>query len=224
MPGQGAPSSWGRVRRRHSLRIGMLALATGWLFVVLILALATRPGPAHAGALVPGNLPNAAEDVCSTPTPPAACTPTSATPTYTPTTPTTQVTPTTQSTSTAQATDTSVAATPFPTDTPASQPTRAVFSQPTLGTTSGSGPSSFSPENVASYGLVIFTSLGCVLGVIGLSTLAFAGFTLSSDGWGPVIKAVLLGNRRGRRRFDRRPSGARPGVRASAPRSRDERW
>jgi hypothetical protein len=80
-----------------------------------------------------------------------------------------------------------------------------VFSQPTLGATSGSGPAGVSPDNLASYGLVVFTTLGCILGVVGLIAVAFTGLTLSSDGWGPLIKAVLLGNRRGKRRFDSRP-------------------
>ncbi len=196
MPGKGSPVARSAARRRM-LRVGLIALAAGWLF--LALALTISPGHVLARPLVPGNLPL-----------PAA-------PTNTPMGSPTATNPPATATPTTQATDTPVPATPTPTDTPAAQPTRAVFSEPTLGTTSGSGPAGFSPENLASYGLVISTVLGCVLGVVGLIALAFTGLTLSSDGWGPLIKAVLLGNRRGRRRFDRRPPrNTRPGRQASS--------
>ena len=198
MPGKGAPVARSAARRRL-LRAGLVALAAGWL--LLVLALTIGSGQALAQPIVMGNLPASPP----TNTPPTGPT---ATPTNTPTSMPATATPTTQ------ATATPVPAAPTPTDTPAAQPTRAVFSEPTLGTTSGSGPAGFSPENLASYGLVISTVLGCVLGVVGLIALAFTGLTLSSDGWGPLIKAVLLGNRRGRRRFNSRPRNTRPGRQA----------
>ena len=198
MPGKGAPVARSAARRRL-LRAGLVALAAGWLF--LVLALTAGAGRAQAQPFVLGNL-SIPVSTTGTPIPTGPA----ATPTNTPALAT--ATPTTQ------ATATPVPAAPTPTDTPAAQPTRAVFSEPTLGTTSGSGPAGFSPENLASYGLVISTVLGCVLGVIGLIALAFTGLTLSSDGWGPLIKAVLLGNRRGRRRFNSRPRNTRPGRQA----------
>ncbi len=71
--------------------------------------------------------------------------------------------------------------------------------------------------------LLLSTVLGCVLGVVGLIALAFTGLTLSSDGWGPLIKAVLLGNRRGRRRFDPRPPrNTRPGRQAPSTHPYDD--
>jgi hypothetical protein len=178
MPGKGAPAARSAARRRM-LRAGLVALAAGWLF--LALALTAGAGLALAQPFAPHPLIPAT----TTNTPTATDTP--------------------AATATTPATDTPVPATPAPTDTSGPQPTRAVFSEPTLGATSGSGPAGFSPGNLASYGLVIFTVLGCVLGVVGLIALAFTGLTLNSDGWGPLIKAVLLGNRRGKRRFDHRP-------------------
>ena len=63
--------------------------------------------------------------------------------------------------------------------------------------------SGFSPSDLDSNGLTIFATLGCILGLIGLLALTIAWITLMSDGWGPMLKAVLLGNRRGKRRFNR---------------------
>lgn len=76
------------------------------------------------------------------------------------------------------------------------------------------------PSDLASNGLTIFATLGCIIGLIGLLALTIAWITLMSDGWGPMLKAVALGNRRGRRRFKRAgvDSGrrGREGVRSVA--------
>jgi hypothetical protein len=80
--------------------------------------------------------------------------------------------------------------------------------QPGVGSSdSGGGIASFSPTQLTSSGLVIFTTLGCLLGVGGLAALAIGGISLVSDGWGPLLVVLLLGNRRGKRRFARKPNG-----------------
>lgn len=66
----------------------------------------------------------------------------------------------------------------------------------------------FSPADMSSNGLFVFTTLGCVMGLLGLLAVLVTWVTLVSDGWGPVLKALILGNRRGKRRFGR---GSRAG-------------
>jgi hypothetical protein len=87
------------------------------------------------------------------------------------------------------------------------QPTRVNLGQPAVGSSdSGGGISGFSPTQLTSNGLIIFTTLGCLLGVGGIAALAIGSISLVSDGWGPLLVVLLLGNRRGRRRFARRPT------------------
>jgi hypothetical protein len=87
------------------------------------------------------------------------------------------------------------------------QPTRVNLGQPGVGNSdNGGGISSFSPAQLTSNGLIIFTTLGCLLGVGGIAALAIGGISLVSDGWGPLLVALLLGNRRGRRQFARKAS------------------
>jgi hypothetical protein len=138
------------------------------------------------------------------------------------------VTPTAEATATkaAQASPTKGATTPTvaPTATTASsgndngnsggggpagpQPTRVNLGQPGVGSSdSGGGISAFSPTQLTSSGLIIFTTLGCLLGVGGLAALAIGGISLVSDGWSPLLVVLLLGNRRGKRRFARKPTG-----------------
>jgi hypothetical protein len=104
---------------------------------------------------------------------------------------------------------------------PTVAPTVGATAQPTADTASTSaGPT---PITLTSNGLAIFTSLGCLLGVIGLLALVIAWITLVSDGWGPMLKALIVGNRRGRLRFARRPTNSRarltgpPGRATPAP-------
>jgi hypothetical protein len=153
------------------------------------------------------------------------------TPTATPTTAATN-TPTTAPTKTSAPT-----ATAAPTAAPTSggssngggvgpQPTRQSLAQPTIGTSQSGPAGSFTPSDLTSPWLLVFSTLGCVLGLLALGTVLVTWYLLASDGWGPVIKAVLLGNRKGRRRFGMRESGPARGARrpepmpVAAPRSR----
>jgi hypothetical protein len=88
------------------------------------------------------------------------------------------------------------------------QPTRVNLGQPGVGSSdSGGGIAGFSPTQLTSNGLIIFTTLGCLLGVGGIAALAIGGISLVSDGWGPLLVVLLLGNRRGKRHFARKQTG-----------------
>lgn len=107
---------------------------------------------------------------------------------------------------------------------PTVAPTVSATAQPTADTAGTSGAPT--PITLTSNALAIFTTLGCLLGVIGLLALVIAWITLVSDGWGPMLKALIVGNRRGRLRFARRPTNSRarltgpPGRATPAPRER----
>jgi hypothetical protein len=106
------------------------------------------------------------------------------------------------------------------------QPTRQNLAQPTIGASQNGPTTGFSPSNLTSPWMLVFSALGCVLGIIALGTLLVTWYLLVSGGWGPLLKAVLLGNRKGKRNFARRKSGPARGVRqpermpASAMRAR----
>jgi hypothetical protein len=93
------------------------------------------------------------------------------------------------------------------------QPTVQNLAAPTIGADQGGPTASFSPSNLSSPWMLVFSTLGCVLGVIALGTLLVTWYLLVSDGWGPLVKAVLLGNRKGKRHFTRRKAGATRGTR-----------
>jgi hypothetical protein len=196
--------------RRDAGRV--IVLAVGWF--LLAATLLPRPAQAH---LVPAT--------ATIPVPPTATTaaPTN-TPINTPTTaPTVLATDTPISSSATNTPPPGATATATATQRPSSggnnggnnggngggvgpQPTRVNLSQPTVGSSdSGAGISDFSPSKLASNGLFFLTTLGCVFGIAGIAALAIGGVSLVSDGWGPLLVVLLLGNRRGRRRFPRKP-------------------
>ncbi|HEX9058409.1 MAG TPA: hypothetical protein VF818_12850 [Ktedonobacterales bacterium] len=84
---------------------------------------------------------------------------------------------------------------------PGPQPTRVILSQPTIGVSASGGVADFSPSGMNSYVLLMLSTLGCVFGIGGLIAAVVTWYMLVNQGWGPMIKAVLLGNRRGQRRF-----------------------
>jgi hypothetical protein len=210
----------------HLRRPLMVALTLGWLALALGVVLGadqTLAAPAGPGGIAVGHtplLPAPSGPPLSTNTPTSTATSTSSpTPTATPATSPT-ATPTRGPTATP---------TVAPTDTPVpsngngggggggggsggsggggsggTQPTRVVLSQPTIGAGGAGGIGDFSPADMSSNGLFIFSTLGCVVGILGLIAAAITWVLLVSEGWGPLLKAVLLGNRKGRRRFRRR--------------------
>jgi hypothetical protein len=202
--------AFGRLLARPAVRsraLGVVA-AAAWCLAAVLLLPQVPFGATHAAAYA---LPATSGLTPTIPLP-------SVTPSVSMQSPTVDATTTT----TPQATATKGAETPTaaPTATTASsggsdnsggpvgpQPTRVNLGQPAVGSSdNGGGISGFSPAQLTSNGLVVFSTLGCLLGVGGIAALAIGGISLVSDGWGPLLVVLLLGNRRGRRRFARKPS------------------
>ena len=196
-----------QVRRRLIAGLALL-----WCLALVGLLRAGPIGPAWAAGAAWGQSGRAAIPSGS-PT---------ATPTATPSTPAPSPT-TAQPTATSAPTSAPTAA-PQPTATQpavsgaggaAPQPTRQNLAQPTIGASQQGPVGSYTPSNLASPWLLVLSALGCVFGLLGLGTLMVTWYLLASDGWTPVVKAVLLGNRKGKRRFPQRSSG--PSGRARRP-------
>jgi hypothetical protein len=83
------------------------------------------------------------------------------------------------------------------------EPTRVSLGVPAVATAANGPTTGFAPAGLTSNGLLIATTLGCIVGILGLMAVLVTWFVLSSNGWGPLLKSVLLGNRKGRRRFHR---------------------
>ena len=185
-------------------RVLLVAIALVWAVLLFALLPGAPPTAVRAGALLQPSPTDTPTDI-----------PTD-TPTDTPT-----ITPTAPPASTATSVPPTATTAPL---APTPVTTRIDLSQPTLGTSTGDTASTFTPSNLASSGLAIFTTLGCIVGLIGLLAVAIAWITLVSDGWGPMLKAVVRGNRRGRLRFPRKGASGRDATRerppSSAPRSR----
>lgn len=196
----------------------LVAIALAWVALLFALLPGARPAPAQARALhqvAAMNQPTTGKpSVTSTPTTAPADSPTAP-----PASTATAVPPT--ATASSGSTQSSGGGSQAPTPIT----TRIDLSQPTLGTTNSTITSTFTPSNLASNGLAIFTALGCIVGVIGLLAVGITWITLVSDGWGPLLKAVVRGNRRGKLRFTRKGAERRVAKREQAPvsasRSRD---
>jgi hypothetical protein len=190
----------------------VLLLAAGWLALIVLLGIVVlAAGAAQAVMASPSPINN--PDPCSTP--PATCTPTVPAPTDTPPAPTATAPAATD-------TPTTAADTPVPTDTPdpsggggvggggvggggggggdqsgGAQPTKVVLAQPTV-SSDNSPLASLSPGAISSNGLLIATSLSCVVAILGLIVAAVAMYVLVNGGYGPFLKALVLGKRAGR--------------------------
>jgi hypothetical protein len=73
-----------------------------------------------------------------------------------------------------------------------------VLAQPTVGSGGDSPLASLSPAALNSNGLLIATSLSCVVAVLGLIVAVVAIYVLVNGGYGPFLRALVLGKRAGR--------------------------
>ncbi|HLZ24833.1 MAG TPA: hypothetical protein VKQ30_22155 [Ktedonobacterales bacterium] len=207
--------------RRSPLRALVLAIACGWL--LLVLSALVSPAVFAFGSVNLPKIPAGASSVC----PPCLLTvsitlsPT-ATPTVTPTaTPTGAATPTPGASPTATAT-----ATTAPNGGgggggggggqgggggPAGpNVTRVVYSQATVGTNDNSPLQGITPSAFGSNGLLLASTLSCVVAILGVIIAAIALLVLVRGGYGPFLKALLGGKRAGRKRAALAHSGVSP--------------
>ena len=206
---------------RHRRALVSCALAVVWLTLLAVGALAVGASPtAHAHSAI-----NAIPRNTGTPGGPPFPT----------------RTPRETATATAEATKT-VAPTRAPTQsnsTPAPQPTRVNFSEPTVGASARFDSPGITGAPGGPNGMVIATITGCITGLIALITTAIAFTVLRRGGYAPFLRLLLLGNRLGMRGQSRsmatrgktrRAPGATRGevnrnyARGGSGRYRDDSW
>src|SRR5579859_5459712 len=199
--------------RRSPLRALVLAIACGWL--LLVLSALVSPAVFAFGSVSLPKIPSAATSIClpCTPTVPATLPPTA--------TPTGAATPTPGASPTATAT-----ATTAPNGGgggggggggqgggggPAGpNVTRVVYSQATVGTNDNSPLQGITPSAFGSNGLLLASTLSCVVAILGVIIAAIALLVLVRGGYGPFLKAMLGGKRAGRKRAALAHSGVSP--------------
>src|SRR5579872_5882427 len=204
--------------RRSPLRALVLAIACGWL--LLVLSILVSPAVFAFGSVQLPKVPAAS------PSGPTGCigncptnTPSTVPPTNTPT-----VTPAGTATATPRTSPTATATTPpgggggggggqgGGGGGPAGpNVTRVVFSQPTVGASDNGPLQGLTPSAFGSNGLLLASTLGCVVAVLGIIIAAIALLVLVRGGYGPFLKALLRGKRADRKRGDRAEAGSAAG-------------
>lgn len=192
-----------RRQRRYGLvrHLAMLALVS--LFLTVLLVLVTAQGISAREHAASSTLQRAAPQQTVTPPLPTD-TPVPDTPTVVPTA--TAALATATPTIAQSATDTPVAANtpsgngggtadPGPTNP---QSTEVVLSQPTVSNGSSNPLQGLSPSNFGTNGLLVATTLGCIIGLLGIVIGGIALYKLVQSGYGPFLRALALGNRRNR--------------------------
>lgn len=218
-------------QRRSALRSLILALACGWLLLVLSV-LVSSPVLAFMTLQTTYAAPYASNtSPTNTPVPPTN-TPVLATSTPTPTSGP-SVTSTPSSTPNASPT---VASTATATSAPSNggggggggggqgggggpagpNVTRVVYSQPTVGVSDNGPLQGLSPSAFGSNGLLLASTLSCVVALLGVIIAAIALLVLMRGGYGPFLKALLRGKRAGRKRGKQAKAGVAPGWNTSA--------
>jgi hypothetical protein len=198
-----------RRQRRYGLvrHLAMLVLVS--LFLTVLLVLVTAQGITARDYAASSTLQRSV---------PQEVTPTTPLPTDTPVPNTPTVVPTATALATAtptiaqSATDTPAvantpsgngggAADPGPTNP---QSTEVVLSQPTVSNGSSNPLQGLSPSDFGTNGLLVATTLGCIVGLLGIAIGGIALYKLVQSGYGPFLRALVLGNRRNRTDRSRR--------------------
>jgi hypothetical protein len=201
-----------RTREQRQGRLGlvrhlaMLVLVS--LFLTLLLVLVTAQGISARDHSATSTFQRAAPQATGTPPVPTNTpvnTPTVA-PTATPEPPTATPTIAQSATNTPVVANTPSgsgggAAGPGPTSP---QSTKVVLSQPTVSNGSSDPLQGLSPSNFGTNGMLIATTLGCIVGLLGIVIGGIALYVLVQSGYGPFLRALVLGNRRTRTDRSRR--------------------
>jgi hypothetical protein len=193
MPGQRRP---GNEKGAHIQRAVVLLIATSWLLALVIAAGGSVVSAAGSNAVV---LPAST----GTPDTPIASPSASATDTATATasvsaTATKQPKPSATATSPAAATDTPPPDQGIFNPNTGPQPTKVVFAQPTVGAGADGAGGVLDPAAFGSNGLLLAASLSCVVAILGLVIAVVALYVLLHGGYGPFLRALLLGKRAGK--------------------------
>ena len=202
----------GTSRSRARGKVVAVLLATVWLTLLTILGAHSmfQVPSASANSLIG---PHVALPLDCLPTVTVTPLPTCS-PTATPTTQTTK-TPTVTPTSTGSATPSAsvtITATDAPTATTGSvgggdpndlgsgsgQATKVVLAQPTYGASSDSSGQGISVASFGSNGLLFASLMSCIVGILGIVVAVIAVRILRRDGYGPFLRALLLGKRANR--------------------------
>jgi hypothetical protein len=201
MPGQRRPGNDQRARIQRAV---VLLIATSWLLALVIAAGGSSVFAAGGSALsAAGSNPLIALSPTIIPTivtgsPSASVTDTA--------TAIASASATATATTQASATATSPAAA---TDTPppdqgifnpntGPQPTKVVFAQPTVGAGASGAGGVLDPAAFGSNGLLLTASLSCMVAILGLVIAVVALYALLHGGYGPFLRALLLGKRAGK--------------------------
>lgn len=200
-----------RVRSARRRRTAALILAGVWLAVLLWIGFGGIPGvsrPATAFAQAAASATTPTTPAPTSPIPTTTVTPVDLTPTGSPIPSVTATVGTPTGTVTATVTGTPTAtATSGPTDTsgnnnygdPSSsaEPTKVVFTQPTSGSHDSGPLQGLSPGAFTSNGLLLATTMSCLVTVLGVVVAAVAMSSLLRGGYGPFLRALAFGRRAG---------------------------
>jgi len=195
MPGQRRPGNDQRARIQRAV---VLLIATSWLLALVIAAGGSSVFAAGSSALV---LPAASPPTTDPTAPPTASATDSATATATATasaTATTSPQPSATATSPAAATDTPPPDQGIFNPNTGPQPTKVVFAQPTVGAGASGAGGVLDPAAFGSNGLLLAASMSCVVAILGLIIVVVALYVLLHGGYGPFLRALLLGKRAGK--------------------------
>lgn len=198
-----------RIRNTRRWRGAALILAGVWLALLLGIGMAQRakaspeapwlpPLPIGTGTLTATYTPTSAATETATPT----ATVDTATPSVTATagTPTGTVTATATGAATATATSGSTGgggSNNYGDPSSSAEPTKVVFTQPTSGSHDNGPLQGLTPGAFTSNGLLLATSMSCIVTVLGVIVAVVAMSSLLRGGYGPFLRALALGKRAG---------------------------
>jgi hypothetical protein len=195
MPGQRRPGNDQRARIQRAV---VLLIATSWLLALVIAAGGSSVFAAGSNPLIlaaPSGIPTI---VTGSPSASATDTATATASASASATATTKPKPSATATSPAAATDTPPPDQGIFNPNTGPQPTKVVFAQPTVGAGASGVGGVLDPAAFGSNGLLLAASLSCMVGILGLVIAVVALYTLLHGGYGPFLRALLLGKRAGK--------------------------
>lgn len=193
MPGQRRPGNEQRARIQRAV---VLLIATSWLLALVIAAGGSSVFAAGSSVLVLSPATPPTTDPTGSPS--ASATDTATATARASATATTRPKPSATATSPAAATDTPPPDQGIFNPNTGPQPTKVVFAQPTVGAGADGAGGVLDPAAFGSNGLLLTASLSCMVAILGLVIAVVALYALLHGGYGPFLRALLLGKRAGK--------------------------